>query len=653
VPHLTAHDFVRVLGGKAYGDRASVPGPGHSKNDKSLSILVDDSAPGGFVVFSHAGDPDIGAKDWVREQMGIPKWEPDKSRPRQNPPPVKKNGHAPQKKEPITPATRVTEYIYRTAQGDPYLRVTRMSDKNFLQSKWDGHKWSSGKPAGPKIPYRLPELLARPDDPVFVVEGEKDADRLIDAGLIATTSSEGAGKWTASCASYLHGRDVFVIPDNDDPGRLHAQIVIDTLPGASLLVLPELPLKGDVSDWLDQGNTASDLMDLALNPPEPEPAPISPLAPTLYTWTEPHEIPRREWLYGRHLIRRYVSTTISPGGLGKSSLLMAEAIAMCTGRELLGERPSKPLKVWYWNGEDDQDENRRRVVAICKYHQITPAELNGQLFMDSGREKEILIATADGSGLTLNTELLQELELQIIANQIDVLVLDPFVASHNVGENDNMAINAVVRALARLAEHARCAVELVHHVRKPGGGNTTETDVNDARGASALIGGVRSARVLNVMSSEDAERLGVENRFAYFRVDNGKANLAPRSDQAVWRHIASVDLDNGHGQSSDHVGVVTQWTMPTLFTGQSQDIAAQVQAIVRRQEYRYDQRASNWLGNALYDLTGIDPTDKKGISRLRQMIDAWIQSGALRKEIIHDAHRKPRAVLRASDGEYE
>src|SRR5262245_15964511 len=62
--------------------------------------------------------------------------------------------------------TFVDEYIYRDATGAPCLLVKKFIDehgkKQYRQFHWDGRKWEKGKPKGPKIPYRLPELLAAP-----------------------------------------------------------------------------------------------------------------------------------------------------------------------------------------------------------------------------------------------------------------------------------------------------------------------------------------------------------------------------------------------------------------------------------------------------------------------------------------------------------
>lgn len=368
------------------------------------------------------------------------------------------------------------------------------------------------------------------------------------------------------------------------------------------------------------------------------------LEPTPYVWTAPSAIPRREWLYGHHLIRRYVSLTVAPGGVGKSSLLMAEALAMVTGRELLGEHPAKPLRVWYWNGEDDQDENRRRMAALCSHYHVSADQIGDRLFMDTGREKEILLATSDASGFRLNPDF-GLLEDEMKANAIDVLMLDPFVASHNVGENDNMAINGVIRGLARVAERSTSAIELAHHVRKPGGGVVADTDVNDARGASALIGGVRSARVLNVMGKPEAERLEIDNRFAYFRVDNAKANLAPRTEQATWRHIISIDLENGGELPSDRVGVIVKWELPGIFSDIGDTVIPAVQAAVKGGSYRYDAQAKDWLGFFVGDLCKIDPTERDGKARITKMIDEWVKSDVLAKQMRADESRRQRMFL--------
>ena len=124
-------------------------------------------------------------------------------------------------------------------------------------------------------------------------------------------------------------------------------------------------------------------------------------------------------------------------------------------------------------------------------------------------------------------------------NKIDVLIIDPFVKSHRVSENDNIAIDVVATQWAEIADMTDCAIELLHHPRKTGGAEIT---VEDGRGASALISASRSARVLNRMKKEDADEAGVEaaQAWRYFRVDNGKASMAPHPERADWYRLVST-----------------------------------------------------------------------------------------------------------------
>jgi hypothetical protein len=64
-------------------------------------------------------------------------------------------------------------WIYKTEDGTPYLRVERVERdgaKSYPQYHWNGSGWDKGKPAGPRIPYRLPELVKAPGQPVFICE---------------------------------------------------------------------------------------------------------------------------------------------------------------------------------------------------------------------------------------------------------------------------------------------------------------------------------------------------------------------------------------------------------------------------------------------------------------------------------------------------
>lgn len=176
--------------------------------------------------------------------------------------------HKPRQPDPANGAWDA-RYNYHDEHGGLVfykLRHDRPDGKRFVQYRPDGTKGRDGYPG---ILYRLPDVLAAKQarDPIFIVEGEKDADRLAELGLTATTNADGAGKWSPELhGKHLEGADVVVIPDNDNPGVAHADTIVETLAGIAAsvryLILP-IGEKGDVSDWLDAGHTAEELLELA------------------------------------------------------------------------------------------------------------------------------------------------------------------------------------------------------------------------------------------------------------------------------------------------------------------------------------------------------------------------------------------------------
>jgi hypothetical protein len=171
-----------------------------------------------------------------------------------------------------TERPRITAtYDYTDEGGKLLYQAVRFEPKNFKQRRPVGKgQWTWSLGDAPRVLYRLPELLASPKDAlVFLPEGEKDVDNLVKIGCIATTCAMGAGKWRPEYNEPLRGRNVCILPDNDPPGQKHAQAVSNALrsvaKSATILELPGLPEKGDVSDWLaaDKGNDKLALLKLA------------------------------------------------------------------------------------------------------------------------------------------------------------------------------------------------------------------------------------------------------------------------------------------------------------------------------------------------------------------------------------------------------
>jgi hypothetical protein len=229
--------------------------PAHEDNEPSLSILEHDD---GVAVKCHTGcttDEILGAVGLARADL----------RPSAK---LGSNGSTPKTIPASKTSTGEADYIYVDADGSPIFRVHRTRTKQFIQQRYDAEtgKYVNGLGGLAPVLYRADKIASEYDkgEPLFIVEGEKDADRLIAEGLQATTSPMGAGKWRPEYVAQIEGyTDVRVIPDNDDPGREHAEKIAASLPGAKIVNLPGLPHKGDVSDWLDAGHAADELRGIS------------------------------------------------------------------------------------------------------------------------------------------------------------------------------------------------------------------------------------------------------------------------------------------------------------------------------------------------------------------------------------------------------
>ena len=259
--------------------------PAHDDNNPSLSIA--EGSDGRALVHCFAGCnveaicTAVGLS--VRDLMPTSESQPE--------PRSCSNG----KKGKGTGGKIVATYDYRDEKGDILFQVVRYEPKDFRRRRRKpGGGWIWNLDGVRVVPYRLPWFLNSPKKAVFICEGEKDADNLAQLGLLATCNSGGAKKWTAEHAEFLRGRHAVIIPDNDDPGRDHAQKVAITLHavGATIkiLELPGVPPKGDVSDWLNNGGTKEKLISLSAATPLLEPTAATPLleptAATRQPWPE-------------------------------------------------------------------------------------------------------------------------------------------------------------------------------------------------------------------------------------------------------------------------------------------------------------------------------------------------------------------------------
>ena len=360
---------------------------------------------------------------------------------------------------------------------------------------------------------------------------------------------------------------------------------------------------------------------------KPALAPL-PIHATPYAWKDPETIPQREWLYGQLLVRKIVSATISPGGIGKSSLVAAEALATVSGKPLLGVTPPGQMRVWLWNLEDPQEETERKIQAAAKHYKLTSADIGDRLLVDSGRDQKLVIAKTTREGAVIVQPVVDSLVAEIVARKIDVLVIDPFVSCHEVAENDNSAMDMVVKEWGKVADRGNCAVHLVHHTRKMG--DATEVTTESSRGGSSQTDACRVVRTVNRMTKVEATNAGIDNPRSYFRTYNDKANFAPPVEKSDWFKLESVDLGNGDmGLPGDSIGVVTEWEWPDVTAGMTAGDYDKVVAVVRDGKWRQSIQAEDWVGVAIAEALDLDldvPTQK---AKVKAALKMYIEAGTL------------------------
>jgi hypothetical protein len=203
----------------------------------------------------------------------------------------------------------VATYDYHAADGALLFQVVRYFPKTFRQRRPDPHdprRWIWNLKGIRPVLYRLPALRAaiQRSETIWIVEGEKDVQRLVALGVAATCNPMGAGKWLPYYRETLRGVHCIILPDNDEPGRQHATQVAHSLQGVAasikVLALPDLPPKGDVSDWIKAGGTAAALRQLAAGTPhwssqtprETTPVPPRPPPPEMVPYSDTYNAER-------------------------------------------------------------------------------------------------------------------------------------------------------------------------------------------------------------------------------------------------------------------------------------------------------------------------------------------------------------------------
>src|SRR5215831_5020150 len=384
-------------------------------------------------------------------------------------------------------------------------------------------------------------------------------------------------------------------------------------------------------------------------PFKPSAAPVGGKARTRWTipkmvYRDGAKIPKREFLYGYAYARGFVTANIGDGGVGKSIELIAELLALASGKNLLGITPRERVRVGYWNGDDPYVEVERRIHAVCEHYGIDLKTLidEGWLYIGTRDKQPLCIASTGrlGTGPVINQDTLNDIEAFIHEHNIGLMAFDPLKSLHRVPENSNTDMDVIGDMFNVIAERTSAAIALTHHIRKPSFGQN-EATIADARGATALINKVRLSRVFNVMTQQlaIAAHIKEEDRRRYFRVDSGKANIAPPG-QATWFKIVAVPCKNG-----EDTPTVVSWKYPNVFDQVTPDHVARVRTIAASGSYRKDSRSGDWIGHPVAEMLDLDLEDEADRKQLNKILKTWFANRVLTTKEGQDDNRNRRMFV--------
>jgi AAA domain len=704
---LSLAEIARILGGKVYGNGSKryilAPAPGHSAKDESLKVDIGPNHPDGFVVHSFCGEDELKLKDSVREKLSLPAFSKSngKRRPtKKSPvpaPPIQDPKPIPESIDGLTPDERleaaisggssawtpenvaglkfVESYPYTDASGKViyqncrYLKDNGAGPKTFLQWRLVGSRWIKGLAGIEQFPYRLDEIQKSIEAPIFICEGEKDADTLRSRGHCATNCA--SGQWE-TVRKYFKGRETVILADFNKPGTVRAleaaTALHDTARNIRFIFLPGLDggdNNKDVTDWISNPENEKKFADICRHAPLWTPGAIvegfaeaelvvkhksEEVSLELGEWDAGEDSitpPPRGWLLGNSFCRGFVSSLLGSGGVGKTALRYAQMLSLAAFVALTGEHVFQRCRVLIVSLEDGPDELRRRILAARIHHNIERSQIAGWLFLSALGKKDGKLMTLDDHGRPIVSHLATKLAHTIAKRKIDVVLLDPFIKTHTLNENDNSGIDEVAQILTDLCGRFNIALDIPHHMSK---GVGDPGNPNKGRGASSLNDALRLVRTANVMTDDEAKKFGLTEteRRRIFRVDDAKLNIAPVND-AKWYKLVGIKLDNATKlyPNGDDVQTVETWTPPNLLADLS---IPTIHAILNEIDAglpdgnRYSDAKNVADIRAAWSVVKRHCEKEQGPSK--EIVKTWVESGLLvRRQYTNPESRKNVAGL--------
>jgi hypothetical protein len=477
-----------ALGGEVCGGQVVAPGPGHSRRDRSLAVKPRPN--GDILVHSHAGDDKVECLDYAREKLQIERE---------------------QRREKAV-------YTYCDEGGHAVLEVVRLEPKGFFQRRPGG-----GKPNKWTL-YRLTELLEAVANyqSVFIAEGEKAVDALSRIGVVATCSPMGAGKWRDEYSQHLKGANVIILPDNDEPGRAHAEQVAKSLTGIAASVrtiaLPDLPKAGDPYDWVQSGGKADALWRLIEAAPRKASSNLICLASV-------ESVPI-DWIWPGYLARGKLTLIGGDPELGKSLITIDAAARLSREDRWPPHKTRAPFGSTIFICSEDGVADTIKPRAEAAGADVNMLHVFQSSLTKNGKRKTF--------SLQDDLELLGD-SIKEVGNA-QLVVIDAITSYMGAIDSHKTAdVRAVLEPLASFAEEHGVALFGVTHPPKSSQGNALRTFA----GSFAFVAAPRIAHFVTTDPDNPERKL-------LLPVKNNIGRKAPGLGYSIGTKIVSHNIEQAH-----------------------------------------------------------------------------------------------------------
>jgi len=419
----------------------------------------------------------------------------------------------------------VEKYQYTDASGKVLYHNCRFEPKAFRQCSADGLTWST-KDIKPKVPYNLSKVINA--EIVFIFEGEKDCNNAAKLNLVGTCNVAGAGNWTKDLNQHFKDKEVFLIPDNDEPGRKQMAKVYQNLKGTAanikLLELPGLPEEGDFTDWLNTFNDideAGERFSIIAEGAEPYISGDLKIQTTGFNAAElmAMTLPEPKWAIP-NILPEGLNILAGKPKMGKSVLSLNIALAIACGGKALSKIDVEKGSVLYLALEDTKRRLQSRLKAMLQ-DRSAPQNLHLE---------PVWPKIGDG-GLNKLDGRIQEI------SDLRLLIIDTLKKIKPVQKNRNKNPYDIdyenISVVKELADKFNISILIIHHLRK------TESDdiMDDFSGTFGLTGAADGLLAFKRKTGQSDAELHIVGR----DVDAAEYALKYHPDIWTWELLGNAE----------------------------------------------------------------------------------------------------------------